>query len=500
MKLKKVALITPPYHSGVVESAGTWLNLGFVYIAGALRDAGFVPDYYDAMAHWHDWDQIEERIRDFGPQVVCATAFTAATPDSLMLLALARKINPEIVTVLGNVHATFMYNEILSAVDCPVDYIVRGEGEETLPRLLACLNEGDDPGTIPGLAFKRDGRIVVTASAKQIVNLDGLNPAWDLVNWPIYKYFPKKDSVLAIVSSSRGCKQNCSFCSQKLFWERSWRARSAENFVAELEMLRDRFGVNIVMLSDEIPTYDRQRWENILDLLIEREVGVHLLMETRVDDIIRDEDIMDKYRRALIEHIYVGVEAGSQAVLEIFNKGTKVEQSKRAIDLINGADMVSETSFVLGMPDDTPESIASIVELAKYYNPDMAFFLAIAPWPYADLYSSLKDSIVIEDYRKYNLVEAVIKPKKMTIEELNRELGKAAKEFYLHRFRTLEQLTPWKQKFMLEVFRILVENSYLAAQMKDIGYGEAMPEDMKKMMRLIASTKGVAGKSFAPIP
>ena len=134
MIIEKVALITAPYHSGVVESAGTWLNLGFVYIAGALRDAGFEPDYYDAMAHWHEWKQIEERIRDFGPHVVCTTAFTAAAPDCLKLLAMAKKVNPEIVTVLGNVHATFMYNEILSAPDCPVDYIVRGEGEETLPQ------------------------------------------------------------------------------------------------------------------------------------------------------------------------------------------------------------------------------------------------------------------------------------------------------------------------------------------------------------------------------
>ena len=130
----------------------------------------------------------------------------------------------------------------------------------------------------------------------------------------------------------------------------------------------------------------------------------------------------------------------------------------------------------------------------------MAFFLAIAPWPYADLYDSLKDYVATDDYRKYNLVEPVIKPKNMTVEELTRELGMAAKEFYMYRFRTLEQLTPWKQKFMMEVFRILVENSYLADQMKDIGHGEAMPADMKKMMQRLASSKGTHGKSFAPIP
>lgn len=497
---KRVALVTPPYHSGVVESAGTWLNLGFVYIAGALRERGYEVDYYDAMALWHDWRQIEDRLRDFDPDVVCTTAFTASAPDALLLLRLAREVSPEVLTVLGNVHATFSYEEVLNTVNCPVDYIVRGEGEETLVRLLDCLNAGDDPGKVRGLAFVRDGGTMVTPEAGQIADLDRLTPAWDLVHWPIYKYFPRKDSTLAIVSSSRGCLQNCSFCSQKLFWRRTWRSRSAEHFVAELEMLRDRFGVNVVMLADEIPTLDRRRWETILDLLIERRVGTEILLETRVDDIIRDADLMDKYRRAMVDHIYVGVEAGSQALLEIFNKGTRVEQSKQAIDLINDADIVSETSFVLGMPDETQESIDAVVELAKYYNPDMAFFLAIAPWPYADLYGSLRDHITVDDYRKYNLVEAVVKPVNMTIGELNRALGRASRDFYLHRFRTLDRLTSWKRVFMLEVFRILVENSYLAAQMKDLGDGAGMPPEMKDIMRMLTAGRDTGARTLSPIP
>lgn len=94
------------------------------------------------------------------------------------------------------------------------------------------------------------------------------------------------------------------------------------------------------------------------------------------------------------------------------------------------------------MPDDTPESIAATIELAKHYNPDMAFFLAIAPWPYAELYPQLKEYVGTKDYRKYNLVEPVIKPKGMTMAELERELGKAAQKFYMHKFKNLDELTP----------------------------------------------------------
>jgi len=501
MKIKRIALITPPYHSGVVESAGTWLNVGFVYIAGSLRAAGYQVDYYDAMSLWHGWPEIRQRIEEFKPDVVATTAFTASIVDAVKLLRFAKEINPATVTVLGNVHATFCYEEILRDDHDAVDYIVRGEGEVTLPALLDCLNAGDDPQKVPGLAFARDGGVAVTPKAPYIHDLDALPAAWDLVEWPIYKYRAKDNARLAIVSSSRGCKQKCSFCSQQLFWSQSWRARSAENFVAELEMLHTTYGVEVAMLSDEIPTFDRERWERILDLLIERRVGVKLLMETRVDDILRDADIMDKYRRAGVEHIYVGVEAGSQEILDLFNKDTKVEQSKAAIDLINGADIISETSFVLGMPDDTPETIAATIELAKHYNPDMAFFLAIAPWPYAELYPELENYVATRDYRKYNLVEPVIKPKNMTTAELERQLGKAAQQFYMHKFRNLDKLTPWKRKFMLAVFDILINHSYLAGQMRSMmKEGKEMPAEVQSLIRSVKDFGGMAQHPIAPIP
>lgn len=462
MKIKRIALITPPYHSGVVESAGTWLNVGFVYIAGALRAAGYEVDYYDAMSLWHKWPDIQKRIEAFRPDMIATTAYTASIVDAVKLLRFAKSINPRIVTALGNVHAAFCYDEILTHDHDAVDYIVRGEGEETLPMLCHCLNAGDDPKKVLGIAYWRDGGVVVTPKAPYIHDLDSLPTAWDLVEWPIYTYRAKKNARLAIVSSSRGCKSQCSFCSQQLFWSQSWRARSAENFVAELEMLHNVHGVQVAMLSDELPTFDRERWVRILDLMQEREVPVKLLMETRVDDILRDADIMDKYREGGVEHIYVGVEAGSQETLDLFKKDTKVDQSKAAIDLINGADIVSETSFVLGMPDDTPESIEQTIELAKHYNPDMAFFLAIAPWPYAELYPELEPYVGTKDYRKYNLVEPVIKPKHMTMEELERHLGRASQKFFMHKFQNLENLSAWKQEFMLSVLDLLINHSYLA--------------------------------------
>jgi anaerobic magnesium-protoporphyrin IX monomethyl ester cyclase len=210
---------------------------------------------------------------------------------------------------------------------------------------------------------------------------------------------------------------------------------------------------------------------------------------------------MDKYRLGGVEHIYVGVEAGNQATLDLFKKDTKVEQSKQAIDLINNADMVSETSFVLGMPDDTPESIAETVELAKHYNPDMGFFLAIAPWPYSDLYPELEPYVATRDYRKYNLVEPVVKPKNMTLAELEVELGKASQKFFMHKFQNLHQLSPWKQEFMLSVLDVLINHSYLAGQMKAaMRGGKEMPEEVKQLMLTVKGHGQGMQHVVPPIP
>ena len=115
-----------------------------------------------------------------------------------------------------------------------------------------------------------------------------------------------------------------------------------------------------------------------------------------------------------------------------------MEESKLAIDLINEHDIISETSFVLGMPDETKESISKTVELAKHYNPDMAFFLAIAPWPYADIYKDLEPYVITKDYSKYNLIEPVVKPTNMAIDELRDELNKATRLFYMDKFSKLK--------------------------------------------------------------
>ncbi|WP_242344283.1 B12-binding domain-containing radical SAM protein [Anaeromyxobacter terrae] len=487
----RVLLVTSPYHSGVVEAAGVWLPLAFVYLAGAARAAGAEVLVYDAMSLFATHDDIARVIADFRPDVVGTTAITATEPDARVICETAKRWDPAVKTVVGNVHATFCWQDVLR--DPNVDFVVRGEGEATLAELVRAVAAGEGWDRIAGLAWKRDGVPVSNAARGLAPDLDALPRAWDLVDWPRYWYRPRPGGQLAIVSSARGCAQRCSFCSQQKFWARTWRGRDPLRFVEELELLRDTYGVRVAMLSDETPTASRERWERVLDLLAERRTGVELLMETRVDDILRDEAILPKYVRAGVSHVYVGVESTSQSTLDLYQKDIRVAESRRAIELINAHGMVSETSFVLGTPDETVESIRNTVELAKWYAPDMAFFLALTPWPYADLAPQLDSRIVTRDYRRYNLVEPVMKPDRLTVEELGRELHRATGHFFRHKFENLGQLSPEKRSFMVRVLKLLIENSYLGDEMRRMAQHAQMPESVRAMLGELDSGARDAG-------
>lgn len=460
----EILLVTPPYHAGVVESAGSWLPLGLLYIGGALQKAGYGVALYDAMTKFHTLEQIRATLRREQPDAVFVSCITATVVDGMEVCRVAKEENPATLTVLGNTHPSFMYAEILREHP-EVDVIVCGEGEVTAVELMNARKAGGDLGCVRGIAFRQGGRILATPRRGFIRDLDSLEPAWNLVPWNEYSYRPKPGSTLAVISSSRGCQQHCSFCSQRLFWKESWRAVSPEKFVGQIEMLRDRYGVNVAMIADEIPSLALNRWKKILDLLIERKVGTSLLLETRVDDIVRDEALLPKYREAGIEHIYVGVESVNQATLDLYKKDLKVEQGKRAIELINAHDIISETSFVMGMPNETAADMERTIELSKFYDPDMAFFLAITPWPYADLYKDVKDHIVTRDYRKYNLVEPVIKPVAMTLDEVREQLFRGFRDFYMNKMKKFPTMPEWKQTFMKSLMKLLMEHSYLKDQM-----------------------------------
>jgi anaerobic magnesium-protoporphyrin IX monomethyl ester cyclase len=481
--MAKVLFIAPPYHCWGVQVIGTWPPLQLAYLAGAALDAGHEARLCDAMNNGFTFDDVRAEIEVYQPDFVVSLDYlpvsgaisTATVPAALKTLAIAKEVSPEIVTIIGGPHPTFLYEEILGEAEGRVDYVLRGEMEETLPELLAAVASGC-AADVAGIAYRDGETIVTTPMRPHIADLDTVSPAWHLLDWTLYHYNIEPWGRMASILTTRGCMMGCSFCSHRKFWRGDWRARDPRKVVDEIRLLVEKYEVEFITLIDPYPTNDRDRWEQQLDLLIEADLNVHLLMETRVEDIIRDEDLLPKYHAAGIIHMYLGAESSSDEMLASLNKGTDVDMNKRAIDLLREHDIMTEASFMIGFPNETWETIAKTAAEAVRLNPDIAVFPVITPMPFTPLHEEMKDRIRVTDYSKYNLMTPIIEPYEMSLDDVYRALAKCYMTFYGQKMKEVVALPDgFKRRYMMSAFEQM---------MKDYGdrfdfLREEMPPGMK---------------------
>ncbi len=459
----KILMVQPNYHSGGAEIAGNWTPSWVAYIGGALKKAGFDQiKFVDAMADDIPDDQIEAIIRKNMPDVVMATNITPSIFKAQAIMKLAKKVSPKIRTIMGGIHSTFMYPQVLSEAP-ETDYVVRGEGEEVTVNLIKEIAAGTDRknrGDITGIAYlDDDGKVFATAAHPVIEDLDTLSPDWSLYDWDKYIYTPL-GCRLAVPNFARGCPFTCTFCSQWQFWRR-YRARSPKNFVDEIEILVKQHKVGFFILADEEPTINKQKFVSLCQELIDRKLDVTWGINTRVTDIMRDADLLPFFRKAGLVHVSLGTEAASQMNLNRFRKETTIEENKLAIKLLQKNGIVAEAQFVMGLEHETPETIEETFQLCKDWDPDMANWTIYTPWPFSDLFKELGDRVEVRDYSKYNFVTPIIKPDNMEREDVLKLVLKSYARFYARKtfFGYPWIKDPYVRKYMLGCLKAFAQTT-----------------------------------------
>ncbi|MEM9108077.1 MAG: magnesium-protoporphyrin IX monomethyl ester anaerobic oxidative cyclase [Pseudomonadota bacterium] len=461
----RIVLIHPNYHSGGAEIAGSWPPAWVAYLAGHLKVVGFEDIHFiDAMTNDLSDDALRERLAGLNPDVVGTTAITPSIYKAERVLEITSEVCPDAVRVLGGIHATFMYKQVLSEAPW-IDVIVRGEGEEIFQNLIRCIDSGRwpaDRGTIKGLAYRDGEQIVATQAASTVKELDAINPDWSLLEWARYIYVPLGVRV-AIPNMARGCPFTCSFCSQWKFW-RDYRVRDPIKVVDEIETLVKEHDVGFFILADEEPTINRKKFVKFCEELIARDLPEKIKwgINTRVTDIMRDRELLPLYRRAGLVHVSLGTEAAAQLKLDRFNKETKVAENREAVRLLHEADIFVEAQFIVGLDNETRETLEETYQMAWDWQPDLANWAMYTPWPFTNLFQELGDKVEIFDFSKYNFVTPIMKPEAMERGELLDGVMKNYRRFYIKKalFHYPWRGTGFRRRYLLGCLKAFLKAGF----------------------------------------
>lgn len=434
----RVFIVYPPitmqerYSSALGHAGGNQIPLGIFHLAAYLRQVGHAVAVVDAEARDLTAEGVLDLARAFAPDVIGISSTTIAFHRSLDLAGEFKRAWPNLPIVLGGPHVSAIPREVLAE---PVfDYGVVGEGEQTLTELLAALADGRSPAGIRGLAWRRDGAVVIEAPRPLIENLDDLPlPAYDLIpDMAVYNPPPcnyKRLPVINIVSS-RGCPNQCTFCDRAVYG-RSLRQRGAASLAAEIEHVLRVHHVREIAFVDDTFTIQPQRIRELFTILDAHGVAFPWTCMSRINTV--DEDTLRWMRDHGCWHISFGIESGSEEILRIVRKNINLAQARQVIGWCAKLGIRTKGFFIVGHPGDTPETIDETIRFALDLPLDDVVVPINTPSPGTEQYrdSDRYGTIVERDWAKYNCWNPVFIPHGLTRELLLAKHREFYRRFYL---------------------------------------------------------------------
>jgi len=389
----KILLINPPHPSIGSRIPREHLPpLSLLSLGGPLLDAGHQVKLLDGEFGPMTVAQIVSETKAYGPDAVLLghSGSTSGHPIATRIAQAVRSALPQTWIVYGGVFPTYHWSQIM-AQESAFDFIVRGEGEQTVVRLITALEqklnlesvfgitfrEGASPGPqrSPGAPFK-GGRIVENPPAPVIRDLDACRVGWELIDHQRYTYYGKRRAV--VVQFSRGCPHRCNYCGQHSFW-RAWRHRDPVKFAAELARLHREQGVELINFADENPTASRPAWQALLEALIAEHVPLILIGTTRAGDIVRDADILHLYRQAGVARFLLGMESTDDQTLHAIHKGSTKAIDREAIRLMRKHGIISMAAWVAGFVQEKDSDYWRTLRQLLAYDPDQIQALYATP-------------------------------------------------------------------------------------------------------------------------
>jgi radical SAM superfamily enzyme YgiQ (UPF0313 family) len=382
---------------------GELAPVGILSLAAVLEAKGLQPEVVDLNRIYYSWLQGSNRKRSdfcnfagdyfasrdfdfFGFSTVCSSY-----PLTLRLAAEIKRTHPQSAIVLGGPQASVVDLATMRAFPF-IDLIVRGEAEHTLPELVDALAGSGSLAMVPGVTFRRDGEILRSPDAPLVLDLDALPfPAFHLFpDVRFCRHFP--------LELGRGCPFSCTFCSTNDFFRRRFRLKSPAHMIAEMQRVRETYGISSFELVHDMFTVDRKRVVEFCEALIESKEEFTWGCSARTDCI--DEELISLMARAGCRGIFFGIETGSRRMQKIIDKGLELNDSRERVRSCDKFKINTAVSLMAGFPEETMDDLSDTAAFFvdslryEYADPQLSILAPLADTP---IQKQHRDSLVLND-------------------------------------------------------------------------------------------------------
>jgi len=433
----------------ILETKGKSEPLGLLYIASYLKQ--MIPQINIKIFDSQNFDNdyllsYKSIINQFKPDVVGISSFTPTIFRTIEIAKITKEINHDVHINIGGPHTSVFPEETLKLKW--VDSITIGEGEITFSELVDKLSHNASLKGIKGLWYKNNnGDIIRNPNREYINNLDIIPfPDRQLLQPYAYNLIIDKAVRATTMITSRGCPYNCIFCDtkRKLFIQ-----RSAKNIVDEMEECF-KAGYEFINIQDDTFNLVKKNVLTICKEIINRGLKISWGFKGRVDLI--DYETACLLKEAGCKRIHIGVESGSDRILDYIKKGFNTAEIKKGVSLLKKVDIQILAYFMIGIPYETKEEIEKTIDFAIELDPDFAQFTVLYPFPGTALYDmAIKVGAFEKDYFREYMQEPFQPPEFrrwktiLSDKEIKKLLRHAYRKFYFRPSYIIKTLSrDWK--------------------------------------------------------
>lgn len=424
----------------LIKAVTIYPPIGLAYLASKLESLNIKVSILDYVVGGFTPDTLRKKLIEEAPDLIGINCLSFNTCPSFEIAKIAKDTFPHVPVVFGGHHPTA--DPAGTIRNKEVDFVVIGEGEETLAELALAIKNGCTGfEAIDGLVFKDPLSQLVTNKPRNLVeNLDAIfYPAYHLLDLEKYFRFSdmhgivKRRERFMPILTSRGCPYGCIYCSKVFGYK--YRSRSPQHVFNEILLLYRKYKVREIHIEDDTFNIDLKRAKKILDLIINSRLDLSIQFPNGLRADLVDKELMTKLKKAGTFMVAFGIETASPRMMQAINKNLDLKKVGHALDLAVRKGMWTWGYFLLGLPDETREEMEETISYAQKSKLHVASFSIPIPYPGTKLFESLgeKKEETLKKFYKRGILHyghPLVRLSRVPDEELEKLRLAAKRRFY----------------------------------------------------------------------